>query len=82
MSPETEFPQYRKYRNNRSYFRILSPAKWEEIQLIGNKITVNTFEVKILPDRNFINDMLYDYENHWVKIDAAEYERILESGQR
>ena len=33
-------------------------------------------EAKILPDRNFISDLIYNYEEHWVKITALEFESI------
>jgi len=32
------YPQYREYNNNnKSLFKILSPEKFEEIQVLGNK---------------------------------------------
>jgi len=70
------YPQYRKYKNNKGYFKIISTEEWEEIQVIGSKIIINTFKVNIFPDRNFINDMTFDYENNWIKIEADEYEKI------
>lgn len=70
------FPLYRKYSNNKSYFKIISESKFEEIQVLGNKITLHIFEVKILPDRNYIYDLIYNYANHWVICDATEYEQL------
>lgn len=70
------YPQYRKYSNNKSYFKVLNPSKFEEIKVIGNNKTIHLFEAKILPDRNFIYDMTFDYEKYWIKIDAKEYENI------
>lgn len=77
MKVEINFPQYRKYKNGKSFFKIISPTEWEEIQIIGSQKTNHHFEVKILPDRNFINDMLFDYENNWIKIEENEYNDIL-----
>jgi hypothetical protein len=73
---KTVYPQYRKYPNNRSFFKIISEKEWEEIQLIGSRFILHTYEVKILPDRNFIYDMTFDYENNWEKISEEEYQRI------
>ena len=73
---EIIFPQYRKYKNNRSYFKIHSRTQWEEIQVVGKKHVLNQFTVKILPDRNFIHDLLFDYEKNWEQIDEKEYQRI------
>ena len=70
------YPQYRKYLNNKGYFKIISPDEWEEIQLIGSKAIINTFKVNIFPDRNFINDLTFEYHNNWTKIEEAEYERV------
>ncbi len=70
------FPQYRKYTNNKSYFKIISNTQWEEKQLLGSKVILNSFEAKILPDRNFLNDMLTNYGNHWIVIDEVEYNSI------
>jgi hypothetical protein len=69
-----DFPQYRKYKNNQSYFKIDSLIKFTEYKVFGSKIEKYYFEVKILPDRNFIYDMLNDFELHWDKINKSEFE--------
>ena len=69
----TVFPQYRKYKNNKSYFKISSLTEWEEIQIIGSNYLLSKFEVKIMPDRNFIQDMLFDYASNWDVIEEKEY---------
>jgi hypothetical protein len=71
------YPQYRKYKNNKAYFKIISEKEWEEIQVLSSKYILHTFTVKILPDRNFIYDMTFDYENNWDKIGEEEYEEVL-----
>lgn len=70
------YPQYRKYPNNKGYFKVVSATEWEEIQVIGNKYLLHTFTVNILPDRNFIYDLTFDYEQNWLKIELEEYETI------
>jgi len=72
----TTFPQYRKYPNNKSFFKVLSSEAFEEINVIGKKFFLTKVEAKILPDRNFIADMIEASEN-WVKIEESEYEDIL-----
>jgi hypothetical protein len=71
------YPQYRKYKNNKAYFKIISEKEWEEVQVLGTKHILHSFTVRILPDRNFIYDMTFDYENNWVKIEEEEYEEVL-----
>lgn len=71
-----KFPQYRKYKNNKNYFRINSAETLEEIQLIGNRKTITIMEVKILPDRNFLMDLLFNYESFAEVITEEEYFKI------
>ena len=70
------YPQYRKYANNKSYFKIISSELFEEIQLLGSKKTIHIFEAKILPDRNYIADLTFNYEEHWVICKKNEYESL------
>ncbi|MGB6038207.1 MAG: hypothetical protein WBG42_18165 [Cryomorphaceae bacterium] len=72
----TTFPQYRKYPNNKSYFKVLSSEAFEEIHAIGKRYFLTKVEAKILPDRHFIADMIEASEN-WVEIDESEYQAIL-----
>jgi hypothetical protein len=71
------FPQYRKYPNNKSYFKITSDNHFEEIAVIGSKYSVNEFSAKIFPDFTFIKDMLDNRDNRWVVISSAEYDSVL-----
>ncbi|MDF1673590.1 MAG: hypothetical protein P1U41_08790 [Vicingaceae bacterium] len=80
MNKEITYPQYRKYSNNKSYFKIISSEEFEEIQLLGTKKSVHLFKAKILPDRNLIYDMTFDYEKSWVKIEKDEYEQVKNQG--
>ena len=70
---EIQYPQYRKYKNDRSFFKIISSTEWEEVQMIGSKYVLNTFKVNIMPDRNFLHDMTFDYKENWDVITEAEY---------
>jgi len=74
-----KYPQYRKYSNGKSFFKIISPTKFEEIQVLGNKATLHLFEAKILPDKNYIYDLTFDYENYWVICSEEEYKKTQES---
>ena len=71
------FPQYRRYLNGLSYFKIISQEEFYEYKLSLNKIEEYHFEVKILPDRNYLQDMLMDYQEHWEKIDEATFTSFL-----
>ncbi len=78
MTENLKFPQYRKYKNGKSVFKISSPSTFTEIQVIGSNAIVHTVEAKILPDRNYIYDMLYAFEANWDKISAIDYANFQE----
>lgn len=73
---KTLYPQYRKYPNNKSFYKIISPNKFEEIQKLGNKFKIYFFEAKILPDKNYIYDLTFNYKEHWETFSSEEYENI------
>lgn len=74
-----EFPIYRRYKNEKSYFKILDEHTFIEYKVNINRLESHHFEAKILPERNYIQDMLYDYEPHWEVIDEATFKAFLES---
>jgi hypothetical protein len=72
------FPVYRKYKNNRSYFKIINPRLFEEIQVIGDKKLVRQVEVRLFPEINFIRDLVFNYKEMAVEINESEYGKCLE----
>lgn len=69
-----DFPVFRKYINGRSYFKIFSPLEFEELKITGRYYSIIFLQGKILPERNFIFDMLHDYTSYWEAINEGEYE--------
>jgi hypothetical protein len=67
------FPQYRKYKNGKSYFKILAPDLFEEKRFIGKQLEVRSYKAEIFPDRNFIYDLLLNYSNYADLIGEDEY---------
>ena len=51
MFEDIIFPVYRKYKNNKHFFKVISKNNFEEIQIIGNKKTPAFAEV-------FFNDLV------------------------
>jgi len=76
MSEQITYPQYRKYSHGKTFFKVLSKDEFEEIQLIGSKIILHKFKAKILPDRNYISDLTFNYKENWVEISSTEYESL------
>ncbi len=77
MPKNHPFPQYRKYKNNKHFFKIMSDHEFEEISFIGKKKLISTTIAKILPDRNLIADLLNDIGNTAEIITFEEYEHQL-----
>lgn len=74
LSLGMKFPVYRKYLNGMSFFRIDNPEHFEEIRRIGSRYLITSHEVKILPDRNLVHDLIHDYTNFAEEIGSEEYE--------
>ena len=78
MADSIHYPQFRKYLNDRGYFKIFSAIEWEEVQIIGKKATLNNYKANIFPDKNFLHDLIFDYQNHWCVIHEDEYNKAKE----
>lgn len=72
------YPVYRKYKNNKNFFKIINENEFEEISFIGKKTIVTKHQVNILPDRNFIFDLLHDIGNTSELSNQEEYESYLQ----
>ena len=70
------YPQYRKYSHDRTYFKIISANEWEELHISKVQVRIHSFTANILPDRNFIHDLTFEYQKNWVVIEEEEYEKI------
>lgn len=73
---DINFPVYRKYKNNKSYFKIIQPDRFEEIQLIGSKRIVKQTTAKQYPEMVFINDLVFNYTEMAIEITEEEYLKI------
>jgi hypothetical protein len=70
------FPVYRKYKNNKSYFKIINPRLFEEIQVIGSKKIIKQTEAKQFPEMVFIHDLIFNYLEMADEISEVVYENI------
>ncbi|MGZ3921135.1 MAG: hypothetical protein ACXVC7_12615, partial [Bacteroidia bacterium] len=64
----------RKYKNNKSYFKIIHPRLFEEIQVIGSRKVVKQVEAVQFPEMNFIRDLVCNYSEMGEEISAEEYD--------
>jgi hypothetical protein len=71
-----QFPQYRRYKNGLSYFKILSNTEFEEIRIVGKKRIVNHIVANQYPEKVFINGLLFKYEEFAEVSDEREWLEI------
>lgn len=71
----TNFPQYRRYLNGHSYFKILSLTEFEEIKIIGKRHILSHVVAHQYPEKVFINDLLFKYMGFAEEITEADFER-------
>ena len=69
-----QFPVYLKYKNNASFFKIISFEELEELKYTGKILELYHFKAKILPDRNYIADLLKENSPYVEKISEKEFE--------
>lgn len=70
---DIDFPVYRKYKNSKSYFKIINPFLFEEIQIIGARKVIKQTEAKLFPEKNFVRDLVFNFKPMAVEITEAEY---------
>ena len=70
-----KFPVFRKYSNNKNYFKIINLNEFIEISVIGKQVILKKHETKIYPDKLFIADLI-NCSEHILKIYFSEYSVI------
>jgi len=73
---DIHFPVYRKYKNNKSYFKIIHARLFEEIQIIGSKKVVKQTEAKLFPEVLFVKDLVLNFAEMAYEIEETEYLNI------
>jgi hypothetical protein len=71
---DIQFPQYRKYSNNKNFFKILSPKEFVEIQVIGSKKLHRTVVATQFPEMNLIIDLVTLASEFILRSDREEFE--------
>ena len=71
------FPIYRKYNHDKTYFRINSKENFDELIIIGSFYIYRNQQALILPEFILIVDMIDNLNNHWIQINEKEFEEKL-----
>ena len=76
VNSSISFPVFRKYSGNFSFFKITSTDTFIELKTMGDTVTQHHFKAKILPDFQFITDMINLHNNHWIESSELEFNQI------
>lgn len=68
----TDFPQYRKLSNDKTFYKIQSERLFEEVQLMGSKVFRYRVEAKQYPEMLKIKEML-TLEEPYLMLSAEEF---------
>ena len=68
-----DFPQYRKYKNIETYFKIISEKEFEELSLFGAKFVKHLIVAKQYPEMLRIREMLSCEAGIWEVVEEKEY---------
>ena len=68
------FPAYRKYKNSKTFYKIINENSFEEISFIGEKAFLYQIEANQYPEYLRIQDMLACKDGIWEEIDVKNYE--------
>jgi hypothetical protein len=67
-----KFPIYRKYSNNKSFFKILNEIEFEELKFIGQALELYKVIAVQYPEKLFIKDLIEKAD----KISEEDYNAI------
>jgi hypothetical protein len=70
------FPQYRKYPDNRAFFKVISEIEFEEISFIGTKQIIQNIVATTYAEMLYISDMINNPENIYRIINKDEYNSV------
>ena len=68
------FPVYRRYKNGKSYFKIINENTFEEVRSLGSRRLVSVTVARLFPEKNFIRDLVFNYQEMAEQITMEEYE--------
>ncbi|MBK6833539.1 MAG: hypothetical protein IPG89_04390 [Bacteroidetes bacterium] len=74
---DIQFPQYRKYSNNKNFFKINSPKEFEEIQVIGSKKLHRKVVATQFPEMNLIIDLVTLANEFMINSSQNEFDELI-----
>ena len=72
-----DFPIYRKYGHDKTYFRINSKENFDELMIIGSFYIYRNQQAQICPEFTMIIDMIENQNDNWHAISADDFDAKL-----
>jgi hypothetical protein len=69
-----KYPQFRKYKGIDTWYKILGPDHFLELQRMGESYLKHEVKTDIFPEKMRIQDMLNCENDLWVEVDATAFE--------
>ena len=69
-----EYPLYRKYSNERSYFKVESDREFIQLQRIGKRVLEQRIVAKRYPELLLIRSLISMEEPHIILSNQSEFE--------
>ncbi len=76
MNKDIDFPQYRKLSNGKAFYRITSERSFDELQILGSKVLLYSFQVDKYPEFVRIQQMLQK-EGDYEPLSPNDFESLL-----
>ena len=77
MKHATIFPLYRKYMNNKVFFKIISLQIFDELSVTSSGVSLQIITANIHPDRVRIQDMIDNRGGYWLKSSENEWNKVM-----
>jgi hypothetical protein len=78
---KTAFPVYRRYQDTDTWFEIHSEQSFDELKIMGSRFALVHFEARILPDRNFIYDLIHCNHQGIMVVSGNDFKQTLQDAQ-
>jgi hypothetical protein len=74
---KNNFPIFRKYNHDKTFFKINSKENFTELNIIGSFYIYRNQQALQYPEFVLIIDMIENHNNNWLSITEEEYEEKL-----
>ena len=71
-----DFPQYRKYKELNTWYKISGINEFSEIKQVGEGYLMVKVEAQIYPEKLRVQDMLNCHEGRWEELSEEEWQKV------